>query len=160
MPVIVQLSRAVNISLVLSIMFTASSWRFVSTVEASGASVNFRNAATFATCTRRFAGRAAFRDLMPVPDLVSMFINFVQLGDDQSNGPGPSQEKTSQLAAKSVFLEAIIARNPFVDKFVFDELKVPLKTKKRKVTPQVVVPREIYGTKTRVLRVECRKNQV
>jgi len=97
---------------------------------------------------------------MPLPDSVSIFMNFVQLGDDQSNGPGPSQEKTFQLAAKSAFLEAIVARNLFVDEFVFDELKVPLKTKKRKVTPRVVVPREIYGAKTRVLRVECRKNQV
>jgi hypothetical protein len=44
-----------------------------------------------------------------------MFINFVQLGDDQSNGPGPSQEKTFQLAAKSVLLEAIVVRNSFVE---------------------------------------------
>ena len=143
-------------------MFTASSWRFVSSVETSGASVNFRKAATFATCTRRFAGRAAFRDLMPVPDSVSIciFINFVQLGDNQSNGPGLSHEKMFQVVAKSAALEAIVTCKTFVEEFVLDELKVHLKSKKRKVTPRLVVPRENYGAKTRVVHIKCRKNQV
>jgi hypothetical protein len=61
---------------------------------------------------------------MPVPDSRSISINLVQLGDDHSNGPGPSHEKTFQVAAKSAALEAILTRKTFVEEFVLDELKV------------------------------------
>ena len=52
-------------------------------------------------------------------------MNLVQLGDDHSNGPGPSHEKTFQAATKSVAFEAILTRKTFVEEFVLDELKVP-----------------------------------